>query len=703
MDKIIEKEIGEIIEALNGRIEKHDDSKNVVQEKLHEVCDRMRKQIDDLELKISSELEENYTKEDEGLQNVLAELHAYTDEENRADPEEAEKAIQSAKNKLIIMQTYKMVEHKFTEEADIPDMLELKVIKQIVPEWIYLKPPTEIRAVLTDDTFYVYFNVLAVNGCSPEGIRNNFTYKALLYKKDADVGDVYPLEKAPPIDGDPYIFTPAILEENTEYVIRVAVSRDGKDSEWSDPFEFKSTNFSKMCIWKHYNDCLDASKRYIVDCGDHRLAKFVGDSNCTIIGNTTIPLNKVTTWTVKILTSLLNNGCAIFVGVAPVTINRSEDSNHVKCGWYYNCYSSSLFSGPPHNCHPVPYGPQRDLGSYIRMNDTVGVMMDTHKRELSFIINGVNYGAAYLQVPLDVPLVPCVILGCKYDSVKIDPLGGVENVNPFHEVPAGVVAQSDSWHSATIKWDPIAAQWNLQSPASFYQIEMDGTVQQFLSTNSVTKRRLLPETTHTFRVRAVRYGSVSKWSNMVSVKTLRPPEFTESGWKECPDKNAKEYSLNILSSKVVTRNAPVLVDWCTVIGTSPVPPDGIRMWTIKIKKMTGGLDNDIFVGITPFDVIQTENQNYVKYGWYFSCAESNLYSGYPHNYRGKEYGQRKKRGEYVYRGDSVGVIADTINGELSFALNGVDLGVAYEGIPLDKPIVPCVILKEKGDSVELAF
>ena len=65
--------------------------------------------------------------------------------------------------------------------------------------------------------------------------------------------------------------------------------------------------------------------------------------------------------------------------------------------------------------------------------------------------------------------------------------------------------------------------------------------------------------------------------------------------------------------------------------------------------------------------------------------------------RGKEYG------EYVRRGDSVGVVMDTTKGELSFTLKGVNLGVAFEGIPLDKPLVPCVLLYREGDSVELVI
>ena len=44
---------------------------------------------------------------------------------------------------------------------------------------------------------------------------------------------------------------------------------------------------------------------------------------------------------------------------------------------------------------------------------------------------------------------------------------------------------------------------------------------------------------------------------------------------------------------------------------------------------------------------------------------------------------------------------DTAKGELSFIVNGVNFGVAYDGIPLDKPLVPCINLgnRWKGDSV----
>ena len=57
----------------------------------------------------------------------------------------------------------------------------------------------------------------------------------------------------------------------------------------------------------------------------------------------------------------------------------------------------------------------------------------------------------------------------------------------------------------------------------------------------------------------------------------------------------------------------------------------------------------------------------------------------------------------MHTGDSVCVVMDTTKGELSFELDGVNLGVAYEGNPLDRPLVPCVLLGGKGDSVELVI
>ena len=98
---------------------------------------------------------------------------------------------------------------------------------------------------------------------------------------------------------------------------------------------------------------------------------------------------------------------------------------------------------------------------------------------------------------------------------------------------------------------------------------------------------------------------------------------------------------------------------------------------------------------------KNEGYNLVSVDGTSYCYYSILFSGPPHNYPGKEYGPRKGDGDYIHTGDSVGVVMDTTKGELSFAVNGVNLGIVYDGIPLDKLLVPCIILFWKSDSVEL--
>ena len=145
--------------------------------------------------------------------------------------------------------------------------------------------------------------------------------------------------------------------------------------------------------------------------------KINGSYHCTITGDTTLPQNKVTSWSIKILKSYYNGGY-IFIGVAPFDINQNEDSNYNKCGWYFNCYYSILWSGPPHNYKDKEYGPRKCFGQYVHTGDSVGVVMDIAKGELSFVVDGANHGVAFDGIPLDKPLVPCVLL-CWKDSVEL--------------------------------------------------------------------------------------------------------------------------------------------------------------------------------------------------------------------------------------------------------------------------------------------
>ena len=120
--------------------------------------------------------------------------------------------------------------------------------------------------------------------------------------------------------------------------------------------------------------------------------------------------------------------------------------------------------------------------------------------------------------------------------------------------------------------------------------------------------------------------------------------------------------------------------------------------------MLNSKNNDwhkVYIGIAPSDIDLNEGYNYKRCGWHFNFYWSALWSGPSHSYEGKKYGPKKWDKISVHTGDIVGVVMDTAKGELSFAMNGVNLGVAFDGIPLDKPLVPCVLLRYKYDSVEL--
>ena len=62
------------VAALCERLERHDENRRTVQEELHEVCNELRKHVDEMEERVSRRLEEEFTKEDSRLQSALSEL-----------------------------------------------------------------------------------------------------------------------------------------------------------------------------------------------------------------------------------------------------------------------------------------------------------------------------------------------------------------------------------------------------------------------------------------------------------------------------------------------------------------------------------------------------------------------------------------------------------------------------------------------------
>ena len=107
----LEEELENIKRILSEHIEIHDESRNAAQEKLHEICEELRTQVDKLCEKNNSELEEKFIKEDNRLQTILSGL--------RSDEDEGiPKKIRKAKTELLVEQTYDVVERNPDDENE---------------------------------------------------------------------------------------------------------------------------------------------------------------------------------------------------------------------------------------------------------------------------------------------------------------------------------------------------------------------------------------------------------------------------------------------------------------------------------------------------------------------------------------------------------------------------------------------------------
>lgn len=350
------------------------------------------------------------------------------------------------------------------------------------------------------------------------------------------------------------------------------------------------------CSWKACPASIPAPNKYVLDEKDPKIATFTGGDTCTIIGDKTLPTGTTVYWNIKLLNSP-NNGSYVYVGVAPADISQSEN-NFFKCGWYFHCGDSTLFSGPPHKRVGQKFGPTKEKGQHVQKDGTVRVTMNMSTGSLSITVNGEEYGTPYEKIPLDKPLVPCVILKFRNDSVGI----------------------------------------NL--PVSMAVSTLDFTWDRYRGSSS--------------------------------------PNYVTD-----PKKATKLDNYQ----------------YCTVLGDKEIPANAVSTWNVKIKGKDSANGMGFYIGVAPSNINQANGYNFKACGWYYACLSGSLFSGPPQSVSGKEYGPRKKEGQYVRNDDVVGVVMDTTKGELSFVVGGVNLGVAFDNIPLDKPLKPCALMFGKGDTV----
>ena len=133
---------------------------------------------------------------------------------------------------------------------------------------------------------------------------------------------------------------------------------------------------------------------------------------------------------------------------------------------------------------------------------------------------------------------------------------------------------------------------------------------------------------------------------------------------------------------------------CIITGDKEIPKDKISKWKIKINKDKKNSRNmDILIGIGPKGL---------KGNLYEKCWSICSYVNSIIKLQLKEnLSNYSNHNEIIKAGDIIEVIIDRKLGNLSFAVNNVNYGIACSSIPKEDILYPTIILYEKGLSVEI--
>ena len=134
---------------------------------------------------------------------------------------------------------------------------------------------------------------------------------------------------------------------------------------------------------------------------------------------------------------------------------------------------------------------------------------------------------------------------------------------------------------------------------------------------------------------------------------------------------------------------------CVIVGDKEIPKDKISKWKIKINKDKTNFRNmDIFIGIGP----KIFNSNLYNECWSIYSKDNGSIIKLQLKDNQLDYNNHKEK---LKEGDIIQVIVDRKKGNLSFAVNDADFGIACSTIPKEDELFPTVVLYEKGLKVEI--
>ena len=132
--------------------------------------------------------------------------------------------------------------------------------------------------------------------------------------------------------------------------------------------------------------------------------------NCTIFGNKEIPKNKISKWKIK-LNSETKQSWDIIIGIGPSNPNNENDF-YKRC-WSFISSKSKLIllsnKETEYNNH----------SGRLKKGDIVEVVVDRILGNLSFSVNGSDYGIACTSIPKEDILYPTILLYDKNLQVEL--------------------------------------------------------------------------------------------------------------------------------------------------------------------------------------------------------------------------------------------------------------------------------------------
>ena len=177
--------------------------------------------------------------------------------------------------------------------------------------------------------------------------------------------------------------------------------------------KFGNIYYNKYSFLKCPNDVKENRKFKITGKKDNIFTKIGGNGTWigTICENQLDNSKEEHIWKIKILNT---QNYHIMVGIATIDFDFNSASYQVSnnFGWYYYCNDGDLYSGPPHNYQ------YKNIKLKYKKNE-ITIIMNMNKKTLKFIIDNEDKGESYIDIPLDKPISPSVLLNNENDSVEI--------------------------------------------------------------------------------------------------------------------------------------------------------------------------------------------------------------------------------------------------------------------------------------------